>query len=113
MARFLGCLTPMVARLPMPISMSPSPVITATRRAAVPPRHREPQAYYRCRAHRAPEIEVERMVAAGGDVVGGRADARDHHEVAAVCEQARHELPAVHHRWPPCLLRSTMRCDSR
>ena len=84
------------------------------RHAAVRPRQRKAQAHHRGRAHRAPEIEIERMVAAGRDVIGRRAEPGDHHQVAALDQQAGDEVTTIHHhQWPPVLLRSTMRCESR
>ena len=42
--------------------------------AAVRPRQREPEPDHGGAAHGAPEIEVQRMIAGGGDVVGRRAE---------------------------------------
>ena len=46
------------------------------RDAAIRARERKSQADHRGGAHRAPEIEIQRMIAAGRDVIGRRADAR-------------------------------------
>src|SRR5262249_61740569 len=96
MVRFFGCLTPMVARLPTPISTSPSPVITATRRSGRA--SAKPSPTIAAQPIAAPDVEVERMLAAGGDVVSRRAEPADHQQIAAIGEELRDELAPVERR---------------
>jgi tripartite-type tricarboxylate transporter receptor subunit TctC len=70
------------------------------RHAAVRARERKPQADHRGGAHRAPEIEVQRMIAAGRDVIGRRAEAGDNQQIAAIGQKAGNEWAAVHHQCP-------------
>ena len=80
--------------------------------AAVGARQREAEAHRRRAAKPAPDVEIARIVAAGRDVIGRRADAGDDQQAAALLQQFGDELAAVHGQWP-FLLRSTMRCDNR
>ena len=115
--RFCGCLTPMVARLPSPIKASPSPVSTATRRVGLG--ERQAEADHGGAAHRAPEIEVERMIAAGGGIVSRRTEPGDDQQIAPVGQHLFHECAAIerrliHHRLVHHLvhcLRPISRCD--
>src|SRR5215208_632500 len=52
-------------------------------------REGEPEPDHRGAAHRAPKVEVERMIAGGGDVVGRRAEPGDDQEVAPVLQEPR------------------------
>src|SRR4051794_18662613 len=52
-------------------------------------REGEPEPDHRGAAHRAPKIEVERMIAGGGDVVGRRAEPGDDQEVAPALQEPR------------------------
>ena len=81
------------ARLPMPISCSPSPVMTATGPLRLRQRQAEPD--HRRAAHRAPQIEIAGMLAGIEHVVGRRAEAGDHEQVPAVGQQRLHGFAAV------------------
>src|SRR5215212_5557341 len=52
-------------------------------------REGEPEPDHRGAAHRAPKVEVERMIAGGGDVVGRRAEPGDDQEVAPALQEPR------------------------
>src|SRR5882672_802321 len=62
-------------------------------------------------SHGAPEIEIERMIAAGRNVIGGRAQPGDDKQVLAVDEQFLDELSPVQHHLVHSL-RPISRCDS-
>ena len=80
---------PMVASEPSPISISPSPVMTATRFSRL--RQRETKPDHGGAAHGAPQIEIARIVAERGQIPGGRAEAgHDQEIVGAVGEQRGH-----------------------
>src|ERR1700730_1199809 len=63
-------------------------------------------------AHRAPEIEVERMIATGRNVIGGRAEPGNDQQIFAVDEQLLDELTPIEHHLFHCL-RPINRCDNR
>jgi hypothetical protein len=67
------------------------------RGAAVGTRKRKPETNHRRTAHRAPKIEIERMIACGGDVVGRRAEAGDDEQIAAIDEQAFDDVAPIKH----------------
>ena len=74
---------------PSPISISPSPVMTATRRSRLRQRQAEPD--HGGAAHGAPQVEIAVVVAGGGEILGGRAEAgHDQQIVAALGEQRGH-----------------------
>src|SRR4051812_47646884 len=58
-------------------------------------RKRKPEPDHRGAAHRAPKVEVERMIASGGDVVGRRAEPGDDQQVAPALQQPRDGGAAV------------------
>ena len=62
--------------------------------AALRLRQRQAEPDHRRTAHRAPEIEVERMVARRGAIVCRRAEAADDQQVAAIGEQGGNDLTA-------------------
>ena len=80
--------------------------------AAIGLRQSEPEADHRGAAHRAPQIEVERMIAGRGDVIGRRAQPADDEQIAAVDQQLPYEVAPVEHHRVHCL-RPISRCDSR
>ena len=82
--RLAGRAAAMVANDPMPISISPSPVMTNTRRWAV---QSEAEPDHGGAAHGAPQVEIERAIAGGAGVVAGRAQAGDHQQLARVPQQ--------------------------
>jgi hypothetical protein len=68
-------------------------------------------------AHGAPEVEVAVVVAGREEVVAGRAEASDDHQIAAVLHQLAHHLAAVepHRRrahFATHFLRPSMRCEN-
>ena len=64
--------------------------------AAIRARERKSQADHRSGAHRAPDVEVKRIVTAGRDVIGRRTDPGNDHHAPAIGQQARDEFAAVH-----------------
>jgi hypothetical protein len=76
---------------------------------------RETQPHHGGLPHRAPHREAERRVSRGGDVPRGRAETRDHEQLAAVLEQLLHHLAPAHHcsvcSWK--LLMPITRCGMR
>ena len=79
----------MVASAPIPISISPSPVITATRFSRL--RQRETKPDHGGAAHGAPQIEIAVVVAGSGEIVSRRAETgHDQQIVGAAFEQRRH-----------------------
>ncbi len=80
--------------------------------AAVGPRQRKSKPDHRGAAHRAPQIEIERMVAGRCGIVSRRAKPGDDEKIATVGQKLLHEVAAVKHHRVHCL-RPISRCDNR
>jgi len=80
--------------------------------AALRFRQREAEPDHGGAAHGTPEIKIERMIAAGSDIVGGRAEPGDDQQIAAIRQQGFDEFAPVEHHLPHTL-RPINRCDSR
>ena len=78
-------LRPTVARLPNPISISPSPVITTTGSRVGPVRA---QSDHDGPSHAAPQIKIAVVIAGRRDIIGRGAQPADHEGAVAIREQA-------------------------
>ena len=82
-------------------------------------RERQAEADHGGAAHRPPEIEIERMIAAGGGIVSRRTEPGDDEQIAPLGQHLFHECAAIerrpiHHRLVHHLvhcLRPISRCD--
>jgi hypothetical protein len=81
-------------------------------------RQRDAEADHRRTSHRAPQIEIARVVAGVEHIIGRRSKTAHDQEVATVGEQGLHRLPAIERAKIPChyrvsvhFLRPSMRCE--
>src|SRR5215470_4567624 len=74
-------------------------------------RQRKAEADHGSASHGAPKIEIERMIAAGRNVIGGRPEPGDDKQVLAADEQLLDELAPIEHHLVHSL-RPISRCDS-
>src|SRR6202023_3465252 len=75
-------------------------------------RQRQPKPDHGGAAHRAPKVEVKRMIAGRGGVVGRGAQSADDEEIAAVDQKLPYQFAPVEHHRVHCL-RPINRCESR
>ena len=87
---FGGFCSAIVEKLPMPISISPSPVMTRTGTSVLAEGNAKSD---HCSAtHCAPEAEIPLVIPGRANVVGGRAEAGHDDEILAVLQQACRRL---------------------
>ena len=65
-------------------------------------RQRQPQPHHRGAAHRTPHREIQVVVAHGGAIPGGRPQAGDDQQAAAVRHQRRYHVAPVQRHWLDC-----------
>src|SRR5271154_5224123 len=80
--------------------------------AAAGLRQSKPKRDHRGAAHRAPQIEIQRMVAGRGNVISGGAKPGYDQKIVAVDEDLPHEIAPLKHYFVHCL-RPISRCESR
>src|SRR5215831_9069568 len=103
MARLSGFFAAAVASAPNPISISPSPVTTKTRRFGCARASPNPTV---TALPIAPEIKIERVIADSRAVIGRRAETGYHEHIAAIGQYssdraAAQQLVLLVHRFSP------------